>query len=391
MLSVSAVNALANDTLQVEDSIIIQEIKGNKDIIVQNDTLKKNKTNFFGKVIGYFNESNKEKKDKKFDVNFIGGPHYATDTKLGLGLVGAGLYRIDKNDYSLLPSNVSLVGDISTVGFYLIGINGTNIFPKDKYRLNYVLYFFSFPSWYWGIGYDNGNNNDNKTKMKRFQTKIKAEFLFKLAKNLYLGPALSWEFVKTDSISKPWLLNEMPLHARNYAMGFTASYDSRNSLTNPSKGFLITWYQMFKPKWLWNDNTVCTTDIKASYYVRAWSSGIITSQIRGLFNTGNPSWGMMANLGDSNSMRGYYEGRYRDKNMITAQVELRQHVWRRNGVVVWVGAGNVFHDSYTFKKILPNYGFGYRWEFKKNMNLRIDFGFGKSDQNGFLFQINEAF
>ena len=51
---------------------------------------------------------------------------------------------------------------------------------------------------------------------------------------------------------------------------------------------------------------------------------------------------MMALLGNSYSMRGYYEGRYRDKHKIEGQVELRQHVWKRNGVVVWIGAGTVF-------------------------------------------------
>ena len=36
-------------------------------------------------------------------------------------------------------------------------------------------------------------------------------------------------------------------------------------------------------------------------------------------------------------------------------------------------------------------GVGYRWEFKKNVNVRLDYGFGKSGQSGFLFNINEAF
>lgn len=91
-------------------------------------------------------------------------------------------------------------------------------------------------------------------------------------------------------------------------------------------------------------------------------------------------------------MRGYYDGRYRDKNVVDMQVELRQHVWKRNGVAVWVGAGNVFPDfsSFKVKHILPNYGFGYRWEFKKRVNVRLDLGFGKG-QTGSIFNINEAF
>ena len=118
---------------------------------------------------------------------------------------------------------------------------------------------------------------------------------------------------------------------------------------------------------------------------------MLAGELQGLFNFGNPSWAMMSELGGSNSMRGYYDGRYRDKHSITAQIELRQKVWRRNGITLWLGAGNVFHDKSTFKKVFPNCGVGYRWEFKKRVNVRLDMGFGKSGQMGFVFNINEAF
>ena len=100
----------------------------------------------------------------------------------------------------------------------------------------------------------------------------------------------------------------------------------------------------------------------------------------------------MSTLGGSYSMRGYYEGRYRDKSAIDLCVELRQHVWRRNGVVLWVGAGTVFpkFSAMRWGHILPNYGVGYRWEFKKKVNVRLDLGFGRG-QTGFIFSINEAF
>ncbi|MFQ8806442.1 MAG: hypothetical protein ACLR8Y_16825 [Alistipes indistinctus] len=35
-------------------------------------------------------------------------------------------------------------------------------------------------------------------------------------------------------------------------------------------------------------------------------------------------------------------GRYRDRQMVEVQAELRQHIYNRHGVAVWVGAGNVF-------------------------------------------------
>ena len=56
------------------------------------DTLPQKKS-FFKKFLDYFNDANKEKKNKKFDFSVIGGPHYSSDTKLGIGLVAAGLDR----------------------------------------------------------------------------------------------------------------------------------------------------------------------------------------------------------------------------------------------------------------------------------------------------------
>lgn len=74
------------------------------------DRLASQETQFFGKILNYFNDANKEKKNKKFDFSIIGGPHYSSDTKFGIGLVAAGLYRTDRNDSILPPSNVSLYG-----------------------------------------------------------------------------------------------------------------------------------------------------------------------------------------------------------------------------------------------------------------------------------------
>lgn len=91
-------------------------------------------------------------------------------------------------------------------------------------------------------------------------------------------------------------------------------------------------------------------------------------------------------------MRGYYEGQYRDKCAADLTVELRQHLWRRSGIALWVGAGTVFP---TFKelrwyKVLPNAGIGYRFRFKQRVNVRVDVGVGRGTW-GVEFNINEAF
>ena len=356
------------------------------------DTLTKKKS-LLTRFLDYFNDANKNKEHKKFDFSIIGGPHYSTDTKLGIGLVAAGLYRANANDTLLPPSNVSLFGDVSTVGFYMLGIRGTHIFPQDKYRADYTIYFYSFPCKFWGMGYDMGDDDSNKSDMKRWQARFKASFLFHMGDNLYLGPMVSYDYVIGRRIERPELLNGMDQHTWNIGAGFSAVYDTRDVLTYPHRGFYINLSQCFRPRFMGNDYAFSTTELQVDAYQRVWKGAILAEDFRTMLNFGNPSWGMMALLGNSNSMRGYYEGRYRDKHKMDAQVELRQHIWKRNSLTTWVGAGTVFHkfSEMRSRHILPNFGIGYRWEFKKNVNVRLDYGFGKAGQTGFLFSINEAF
>ena len=356
------------------------------------DTLTKKKS-LLTRFLDYFNDANKNKEHKKFDFSIIGGPHYSTDTKLGIGLVAAGLYRANANDTLLPPSNVSLFGDVSTVGFYMLGIRGTHIFPQDKYRADYTIYFYSFPCKFWGMGYDMGDDDSNKSDMKRWQARFKASFLFHMGDNLYLGPMVSYDYVIGRRIERPELLNGMDQHTWNIGAGFSAVYDTRFLVTYPHRGFYINLSQCFRPRFMGNDYAFSTTELQVDAYQRVWKGAILAEDFRTMLNFGNPSWGMMALLGNSNSMRGYYEGRYRDKHKMEAQVELRQHIWKRNSLTTWVGAGTVFHkfSEMRSRHILPNFGIGYRWEFKKNVNVRLDYGFGKAGQTGFLFSINEAF
>lgn len=345
------------------------------------------------RILDYFNDSNKNKKHKRFDFSVIGGPHYASDTKFGLGLVAAGLYRTDPNDSILPPSNVSLYGDVSSVGFYMLGVRGNHIAPKGRYRIDYHLYFYSFPADFWGIGYEMGDNDANKSDMKRWQAQAEVSFLFRVADNFYIGPMASYDYVIGKHIERPELLQGMDQHTWNVGAGVSLVYDNRDNLTNPHRGICLNINQMFRPRFMGNDYAFSTTAFRFDAYQQLGKGTVLAEDIGANLNFGNPSWGMMAELGGTHSMRGYYEGRYRDKHSLEATVELRQHVWKRNGIVVWVGAGTIFpkFSALRSKQILPNAGVGYRWEFKKNVNVRLDYGFGKSGQSGFLFNINEAF
>lgn len=359
----------------------------------ENNTItKKANKNIITKIITYFDDSNKEKEYKKFDFSVIGGPHYASDTKLGLGLVAAGLYRNNFADTLMPPSQISIYSDVSIIGFYMIGTRGTHIFPNDSYRLGYDLYFYSFPSKYWGCGYDMSVNDANETEYDKRQVSIISDFLMRYGDNMYAGLVASFDYISGSDVVNPTMWNGQSLKTTNVGIGLTLQYDTRDNLSNAHNGLFAKITQKFNPRFMGNKYAFSTTEITVNHYRPVWTGAVIAGQFYSIFNYGNPPWGLMASLGGSYNMRGYYEGRYNDKCAVSATLELRQHVWRRNGAVLWLGAGSIFPkpSEIRFKEILPNYGIGYRWEFKKRVNIRLDLGFGKG-QTGFIFSINEAF
>lgn len=383
-----------NDTLQSGKEVHpVQDVSWAADslAVAEADTTPKQLTGW-QRFMRFFTESNQEKRDKKFDFSIIGGPFYANDIQFGLGIVASGLYYTDRSDMLLQPSNVSLFSSVATSGFYVVGIRGTNIFPRERYRLNYVLYTYSFPSAFWGIGYDLARDDANAGGYTRKQNQIKADFQFRIAPNLYLGPVASFDYVDGIHFERPELLNGQRQSVLSFGMGFVLNYDSRDVMTNAYKGWYVRLEQYANPHWLGNKYAYGRTDLIVDYYQQLWKGAVLAFDFHTQHNYGNVPWTMMAELGGSYRMRGYYQGRYRDRNLSEIQMELRQHIWNRHGVAAWVGAGNVYHDFKTFRwgHTLPNFGIGYRWEFKKRVNVRLDYGFGKG-QSGFLFQINEAF
>jgi len=347
---------------------------------------------FFDKIIAYFNESNKVRHNKKFDLSIIGGPHYSSDTKFGIGVVGSGLYRPSSSDTVSPLSNVAVYADATTSMFFKLGVRGNHIFPFDRARLHYDVNVAQIATKFWGIGYEMGRNDDNESKYKYFTSQTNVDYTWRLARNLYLGPMATIDYINARDEAKPELWEGQSDRSLNFGLGFTIQYDNRDFLTNAFHGVFFRLDQRFNPRFLGNKRAFSLTELRLAHYRPVWHGATLAMQLHARFTYGDTPWGLLSTLGGSDNMRGYFEGRYRDKSEIDACLELRQHVWRRNGIALWVGAGTIFPELSALRwgHVLPNYGVGYRWEFKQRVNVRLDLGFGRG-QTGFIFSINEAF
>ena len=367
----------------------------NSDSIVSDSTIYQRPKGLWKKVLYYFRESNKQKPNKKIDFGFVPGPNYSSTTGLGLGFLGTATYSTDRSDPTLQRSNASIYSNMTTKGFFMVGLRGNHIFPHEKFQLDYKVNLSTFSNEYWGIGYVNTDNDDNKTDYRRNRINAMARFMIKLAPKTFIGPFVNYRVVQARNIKDEYayLWQGQSKTARAYTAGVSFTYDSRDFMLNASRGVFLQIDQTFTPRCFGNgDYNFSSTEATFATYGKLWKGAILAGELHGLFNYGHTPWAFMAEVGTNDRMRGYYAGRYNDKNLIEGQIELRQHIKGRSGVVAWVALANAFadFDHIAWRRTLPNAGVGYRWEFKKRINIRIDYGFTRNG-GGLIFNINEAF
>lgn len=351
------------------------------------------KNNIFRRLVAYFEGSTIDRTfEKKIDFTFAGGPSYSKNTSFGIGILAAGLYRIDRTDSLTQPSNISIFGNVSVSGFYALGVEGTSLWGRGRHRVNYTAMFSSSPRDLWGIGYDAGRFNEKSDYVEKNYL-VKGRYLYRILPNTFVGGMLSFQHTQGKKFSDMAYLYGQKTHYTATGIGAIVEYDSRDFIPNPSRGAYVSFQETLFPKGMGNlGQSVWRTTLTADAYGKVWKGGILAADFYAEFNSNGAPWPLLARMGGTYRMRGYYQGRYTDNDLITVQVELRQRIWRRIGCTVWAGAGNVFPElaRFDWSHTLPNYGVGLRWELKKRVNVRIDYGFGRKT-SGFLLNVNEAF
>ena len=330
--------------------------------------------------------------EQKLDLSFVVAPSYAHEAGFGIGGMATGLYRLDRTDSTMQPSNIMMSFNASVKGFYAFVVEGNNNFKGNCSRLSYKLAFFNRNMDFWGISYNDCDVNP-VINYKRQTAKVYANYQYKLIRNAYAGATIDFMHTRAAKIDNVSYLKGQNLSYITSGLGVFVQYDSRDFIPNPKRGVHLFLRQMIYPETLSDaGKTIWRTTFVANCYQQIWSGGTLAFDLYGQASSGNLPWSLREELGDDNRMRGYYMGSYIDNNITSTQVELRQHIAGRFGFAAWIGAGTVFPSMREFDmaKMLPNCGLGAHFEMKHNVNARIDFGFGK-ETSGFVLGLSSAF
>lgn len=365
------------------------------------------KSSGWQRFVDYVAESATDRSfERKVDMTFVPAIYYAPSTSVGIAVMAAGLYRIDKQNRNISPSDFSVYATASLTGFYRVGVGGHNIFRNDQRRIVYNAEFFSQPISLWGVGYDAAMANAPLSYLSS-RCMVDARFLQRIDKYLFVGVGADFNYHfgrfggKRYSSQEEFATLLGGRGAEYNATGFSAyiEFDSRNSINNADRGVYAAVQVKVRPKGMNSvGQTLWSGSLVLDYYQRLWRGAVLAFDFRGDFNSKGTPWVYNATIGGSQSMRGYYAGRFNDLCAITLQAELRQNIYRGLGVAAWGGAGNVFRsfEEFEWRQTLPTYGVGIRYQLKHGVRLRLDYGFGRRDSGGKLihgaiFSINEAF
>lgn len=318
------------------------------------------------------------------------------ETGWSFGLASASTFHLNAHDSATRTSNAQAVALYTTRSQFVVALNGSIYFPGERFILNEQLSYSSFPDNFWGLGKQAPDSNKESYKFKQYYVYLHPQC--RVGSNLFLGVVFEhqrvfdMEYDKGKLFDKQNIIGRQGYHISGLGLSFT--YDTRNNAFSPSKGMMMQfWFDHFMP-WLGSDYQYTSYNIDIRRFIRIYNGQILALQAYGQFTAGDVPLRSLAALGGANNMRGYYAGRFRDKNQGVLQAEYRVPIIGRLGAVGFAGIGNVGSElkDVDFHCLKYSYGGGVRIALNKTekLNLRLDYGLGKHSQ-GFYLQLGEAF
>ncbi|MCA6450852.1 MAG: BamA/TamA family outer membrane protein [Chitinophagaceae bacterium] len=318
------------------------------------------------------------------------------ETGWSFGSVGSLTFRPNPADTVSRTSNMQVLLLYSTKKQLVTAINGSQYFDKEKYILNEQLSFSSYPDKFWGLGKNAQDADEEPYKFKQYYVYL--HLLRKVAPHFFAGVLFEKQKVWDITYQAGGKFDQQQVAGRyDYhvsGLGGSLTWDKRNNAFAPDQGFFYQFSLNHFSKF-WGSDYVYTNFVFDLRKYVAVKKNVLAFQLFSFNNTGDVPIRSLASFGGANRMRGYYDGRYKDKNQIVFQAEYRFPLYKRFSAVLFGGTGTVGRNfsDYAVKDLKYSYGGGLRFAVnkKEKLNIRIDYGIGQGKNNGFYLQLGEAF
>jgi len=318
---------------------------------------------------------------------------YTPETGIAGGAAALYLYRDQ-----LSPRASSLTADIiyTQKKQFIAEISGDQYFEKGRYRLMTDILFQKYPDKFFGIG---NNTPESGEEPYTPQTLLLKAVLYRnLSSHINIGPMVRYENVSIRETTSGGIIATGVFpgsrDGSSTGVGIVANWDSRDNTFAAHDGSFYQLTTMFYRSAFGSDYSYDDVQIDTRNFFRTFSDHVVAVQAAGEFIDGLAPFQSYAKFGGQNLLRGYFDGRYRDKNGVLLQAEYRMPVWWRFGVVGFAGVAQVTDriSGFALDRFWFAGGVGLRfaWNLEERINVRIDYGAG-SNSSGIYITITEAF
>lgn len=320
------------------------------------------------------------------------------ETDWSFGGAASFTFHLSKKDTATRTSNSQALILYSLQHQLVTAVNGSTYFPKEKYILNHQLSYSYFPDNFWGLGKYAPDSAKESYTFKQYY--IYLHLMRNVGNNLFVGVLYEQQNLLGIKYQKGGLFDTEQIVGRNgylvSGLGLSFTYDNRNNAFSPDDGYFAQVYFNHFDKVIGSSYNYTNVVVDLRLFKKIYKNQVLAMQAFSFSNIGTEvPLRSLASFGGSNSMRGYYDGRYRDKQQLVLQAEYRMPVYGRFGAVVFADMGDVGHTPTDFElnSLKYSYGGGVRFALdkKEKLNLRVDYGLAKGNNRGLYFQIGEAF
>lgn len=326
---------------------------------------------------------------------------YAQETGVEIGLASSYNFYMDPEDLSSRTSVITLMGTMTTESQKNIKLN-TDIWTKNNdYRILSELRYRDWPYNFYGNGMDTWLADEDYIGQKLYRIRIDVEK--KITRSFYAGLNTNYEHFTFTDVEAGGIFEQITANGKtrgqHLILGTSLLYDTRNNTTFTTRGWYARTKYGYAPRIFHTDDFVghqVDIDLRGFYPVNSKLSVAAQSIFRGTYGDNAPFY-VFRDLGGDMTMRGYYLGRYRDRNYLAAQAEARYRLHPRVGVTAFAGTGSTFSQQNSIR-LVPSYGIGLRYFFDlaHSTTVRFDYAFGEQRpgekrQQGFYISLSEAF
>ena len=333
----------------------------------------------------------------KPEFKFFPTISYSPETRLALGTSGMCFFRLNPKDTVARLSMANLSASFTQNKQVILNV-GANIFSThEKYWFRTNITYTKFPMFFYGIGNDAPLSNEERIFFKNLRFALTA--MKQIKPKFFMGIGARFAQITDVKWEHQGLLERLnPVGKRGsrvVGLTFSVLHDNRDNQPNPSKGTYLGFDFQTHNRQLGSEFAFKSFAFDARKYWQVHHKRhILAWQFVSMANYGEVPFTELVMVGGEMIMRGYYWGRYREKQFIASQIEYRLPLHKYWGIVVFVGGGGITDkwQNWRWKYFHHNYGIGVRFKIipSQNINLRIDYGRGE-DSGSFYFGLTEAF